>query len=136
MRLRVKCLGAFSLMLCLLMCVGVSLAQNPTAVLTGQVTDSSGATIAGAQVQVRNNDTNISREVQTDDAGRYLISNLNPGPYDLTVEAQGFEKVSVTKLTLAVAQEAHQDVVLTVGSGFGGFQTAMVLGHARLLEAA
>jgi Carboxypeptidase regulatory-like domain len=102
-------------MFLLFACAGVSLAQNPTAVLTGQVTDSSGATIAGAQVQVRNNDTNISREVQTDDAGRYLISNLNPGPYDLTVEAQGFEKVSVTKLTLAVAQEAHQDVVLTVG---------------------
>jgi uncharacterized surface anchored protein len=58
-----------------------ALAQNPNATITGQVLDAGGAAIAGAQVTVTNTSTNIARSIKSDTAGRYLVSNLNPGTY-------------------------------------------------------
>src|SRR5580765_2474466 len=59
--------------------------------IVGQVLDQSGAAIAGIDVTVRNTDTNFSRSVVTDGAGRYAAANLPLGPYEVSVKAPGFE---------------------------------------------
>ena len=71
--------------------------------IVGQVTDPSGATVAGAEVTVRNKDTNFSRSAATDSAGRYAVSLLPLGSYEITTKAPGFEP-------------ATQEALVTLGS--------------------
>src|SRR5712672_435305 len=77
--------------------------------IVGQVLDQSGAAIAGIEVTVRNSDTNFSRSVVTDSAGRYAASNLPLGPYELSVKAPGFE---------TALQEAFVTLGSSVSSNF------------------
>jgi len=66
-----------------------SLAQVFTASLSGLVTDPTGAGVPNASVKVRNVETNDVRQTQTASDGRYTISQLKPGPYEVTVESSG-----------------------------------------------
>ena len=54
-----------------------------TGQIVGQVLDPSGGSVAGAEVTVRNKDTNFSRRATTDTAGRYAASYLPLGPYEV-----------------------------------------------------
>src|SRR5437870_11319211 len=62
-----------------------------TGQIVGQILDQSGAAVGGAQVTIRNKDTNFSRAVTTDAAGRYSAPYLPLGPYTVTVNAAGLE---------------------------------------------
>ena len=64
-----------------------------TGEIVGQILDQSGAAVAGANVTVRNMDTNFSRTVASDSAGRYAASYLPLGPYQVSVKASGFESL-------------------------------------------
>src|ERR1700756_3901832 len=64
-------------------------AQNPTAKVSGTVTDASGAVIPGAIVTRTNHDTTVKTQSRTNESGIYVISFLSPGPYAFTAEAQG-----------------------------------------------
>ena len=59
--------------------------------IVGQIGDGSGGAIVGAQVSVRSDDTNLVRRATSDGAGRYAISQLPLGSFEVTVEAAGFE---------------------------------------------
>ena len=50
----------------------------PTAVLTGVVRDSTGASVPDVRVTAINTDTNLSRQAVTDSSGTYRIPALNP----------------------------------------------------------
>src|SRR5687768_11784867 len=72
---------------------GVALAQEETAAsVSGQVTDATGAIVAGATVVVTNDANGQERRVQTNDEGRFVISPLSPGTYTVTVEQTNFKK--------------------------------------------
>src|SRR5208282_385347 len=60
-------------------------AQTPTAVVTGTVVDTSGATVPAAKVRIVNQETNVANEKTTSQDGTFVIINLLPGPYVLTV---------------------------------------------------
>ena len=62
--------------------------------LTGNVTDSSGATTANVKVQALNVGTNVTKSTTTDNRGVYLFSDLLPGVYDVTFETQGFKTLA------------------------------------------
>ena len=64
--------------------------------LTGNVTDSAGAIVAGAKVQALHVGTGASKETVTDDAGRYQIGNLQPGIYKITISAASFKTLEQT----------------------------------------
>jgi hypothetical protein len=66
-------------------------AQYLYGTLTGSVTDQQGAVTVGAKVTVKEVHTNVTKTVTTDGAGNYRISDLQPGTYDVTVEAPGFK---------------------------------------------
>src|SRR5688572_20697950 len=53
--------------------------------LVGTVTDESGGAIPGATVTVTQVETNLSRNVVTNDAGSYNVPNLLPGTYEIVV---------------------------------------------------
>jgi len=71
--------------------------------IVGQVLDPSSASVAGAAVNVRNKNTNFSRTTVTDAEGRYAVSLLPLGPYEITIRATGFEP-------------AMQDALVMLGS--------------------
>jgi hypothetical protein len=97
--------------------VSASAWAQPTASIIGRVSDSTGATVSGAEVTVRNTGTGLSRSVMTSDAGEYEFPLLPiTGAYTLSVSKQGFQSQERTGIELQVEQRARFDVTLTVGN--------------------
>ncbi|HEX6737286.1 MAG TPA: TonB-dependent receptor, partial [Vicinamibacteria bacterium] len=90
-------------------------AQTASTTLEGVVQDESGAAVAGAAVSLRRPDTGAARRTLSDSAGRYVLSNLDPGSYELRVELSGFKAVVRSDVVLRVGGSATADVVLKVG---------------------
>jgi hypothetical protein len=90
-------------------------AQVSGAMLTGTVSDTSGAIIPNAQVSIRNIATGEVREVTTGTASFYSAPNLLPGKYDVTVTAPGFSTEVRSGITLTVG--AQQVLNITMGVG-------------------
>jgi hypothetical protein len=93
---------------------GATFAQS-TAVLSGTVTDASGAAVPGARVVATNQATGVESATQTDTAGAYLFSALPIGLYRLTVSGTNFQTTVVTDLKLQVASTLTHDVQLKIG---------------------
>ena len=98
-----------------LFCASVLNAQTSEATLSGTVKDPSGAPVTGAKVTATNQDTGVSRTIESDNEGRFQFAVL-PGRYSLTAEASGFKKETLTDLSLTVGLRLDQNVVLTVGN--------------------
>jgi hypothetical protein len=69
----------------------VSRAQLTTGTITGSVQDQSGAAVPGANIAVRMVETGTVRATVSNPGGRYEVPNLQPGLYDVTVTANGFQ---------------------------------------------
>ena len=99
--------------------VGSSIAygqtQSNAADLQGVVRDQSGAVVNGATVTARQLGTNTTKTTSSNEDGSYLIINLPPGDYEVTVEAANFKKAVLPGVTLTVGQRADLDVALEVG---------------------
>ncbi len=91
-------------------------AQVSGATLSGSVSDDTGAAIAGGKVSVRNTATGVVREVDTNAEGFYTAPNLLPGPYEVTVTAQGFTTAVQKGLTLTVGADQALNFTLHVGN--------------------
>src|SRR6266568_509676 len=64
--------------------------QSTTGTIQGTVTDANGAIVPGANVEIRNVETNASKTLTTDEGGRFVALALQPGKYTVTVTKQGF----------------------------------------------
>jgi Carboxypeptidase regulatory-like domain len=106
----------FRLLFILLACATLARSQNVTGNITGEVTDPSGAVIAGARVTAQNLDTNVATAATTNGDGLFRVEFLPIGHYQVTVEANGFEKSIVPAFSLEVQQTANFEVHLVVGS--------------------
>src|ERR1043166_3255005 len=78
--------------------------QITTGTIQGTVLDANGAAVPGANVEIKNLDTNISRTLTTDEDGRFTALALQPGNYMVTVSKQGFATAELPKATLTVGQ--------------------------------
>jgi hypothetical protein len=99
--------------------------------VTGTVTDSSGAAIAGAEVQMIQTSTAIGRTVTSGEDGSYTIPDLPAGPYRLQVKKQGFNEYVQSGIVLEVASNPTINVVLQVGAVT---QQVTVTADATLVE--
>jgi Carboxypeptidase regulatory-like domain/TonB-dependent Receptor Plug Domain len=94
----------------------VCFSQNITALVTGAVTDPSGAVVSGASVTFHNSDTNTDViTVKTDSSGVYAASELPLGTYTVTVQAAGFKKFMAGNVALHVGEHHTLDIKLEVG---------------------
>ena len=66
--------------------------QAESGAIDGTVTDKTGAVVVGAKVTATSIDTGLVRTTTTKSAGEYTITNLPPKMYEVTIEAQGFQK--------------------------------------------
>lgn len=99
----------------LLFSTSASAQTAATAVVTGTVTDQSGAVIPGAEVEVLDLGTNASRKATCDENGVYRIINLTPTTYRITASAQGFKKAVLASIKLDVAKSYTVPFTLEVG---------------------
>lgn len=99
--------------------------------ISGNVTDASNASIAGAKVEVKNVGTNAMQTTVTDSQGRYTLPNLSIGEYELQASQQGFSTVVRKGITLAVGSQIVVDFSLPVGQVN---QTVSVQGEASQVE--
>ncbi|HZY61970.1 MAG TPA: carboxypeptidase-like regulatory domain-containing protein [Edaphobacter sp.] len=113
-RNRILLAGVCAALLCLASVTGA--AQEFRAVLTGQVTDPSGALIKGATVTAVNNDSKTTYTATTTDKGVYYINYVLPGNYTVTATAQGFKTSVQQKVVLSAAQTFNQNFKMNVGS--------------------
>ena len=117
----------------LLVCLsaGIAWSQVTTGTISGTVKDTSGAALPGAMVVVSNDDTGITRTVESDASGSYTAAGLNLGKYRVTVTHEGFQTAVRSGLELTVGQEAIVDISLPVGTVT---QTLEVNAEAPLVE--
>jgi hypothetical protein len=81
----------------------------------GKVMDQAGAAVSGATITVINAGRGVARSVKTDSEGAYQAPLLQPGVYELRVEASGFQSQVLRKVALTVGQVGVLDVKLQVG---------------------
>jgi hypothetical protein len=91
-------------------------AQNPNATVSGTVTDSSGAVIGNANVEIKNVDTGITYPTVTNSEGTYRIPGLIPGNYRVTVSKEGFKNVIKDGIELHVEDLVSLNFSLQIGS--------------------
>src|ERR1700688_3662859 len=83
--------------------------------ILGTVRDSSGASIPDVEVILTDVDRGLERTVTTDSAGEYNAPSLNPGKKIVRAQHMGFRTFEQKNITLEVGQDAHIDIVLSVG---------------------
>jgi hypothetical protein len=89
-------------------------ADVASATVKGLVTDQAGAGVSQATITVTNVDRGIVRSIKTDDEGIYRVPLLQPGTYELRVDATGFQSQVLQRIVLTVGQIDVHDVTLEV----------------------
>ncbi len=108
---------AILLALCLFGSVGLAWAQGTSlGTIRGTVTDSSGAVVPGAKVQLTDLTTDLKREAVSDQSGTYEIAALNSGAYKVTVSSQGFKTATLNQVILRGGDTARADVEMQIGA--------------------
>src|SRR5437870_9075673 len=92
----------------------LSQTQITTGTIQGTVTDANGAIVPGANVEIKNLDTNLLRTLTTDDGGRFVALALPPGPYSVTVSKQGFATAVAERLDLTIGQALNLPVAMKI----------------------
>ena len=103
---------------CVLLSLGSfeAIAQSATAgTVEGEVTDQQGAKVAGVEVKLIDQSTNIELTTKSNAAGRYLIVDVKPGNYDVTFTMSGFSVHKVDKQDVLVGEVLSVNAVLEVG---------------------
>jgi len=89
--------------------------QAETGTLSGTVTDSTGAVIAGAKVTATNLGTGLARSASTGANGSYTIVDLPPATYQVTVDSGGFSTFKQT-VAVNVGSRVTVDAAMNVGT--------------------
>ena len=108
---------SYALLLALLastVSVFAQLATNTS--IVGRVADSTGASIAEAQITARNQDTGEVLTATTNELGNYEFQFLKAGTYSVTVQKTGFSTMSQKDLALSANQTVRADFTVQVGS--------------------
>src|SRR5215472_12013731 len=104
------------LTLVLLLFAGALLAsaQIVGGTIAGSVHDSSGASVEGAVVTVRQLETGATRTLTTNSEGRFSAPSVPVGPYAITVTHDGFHRDEQSGINLTVGQSLQLNFTLSV----------------------
>jgi uncharacterized lipoprotein YajG len=97
-------------------CGAVARSQSTFGSIRGTVQDNTGAVIPGATITVHSLDQNLTRQVISNDSGEFLVENLQPGHYSITIERDGFAKAVVASAELSARQDLRVPLTLQVAS--------------------
>lgn len=91
-------------------------AQLVGGTIAGDVADSGNATVAGAQVIIRNLETGGVRQLVTTQSGSFSAPSIPVGTYSIAVTKEGFAPLKRTGIVLTVGQSIELHLALNVGS--------------------
>jgi hypothetical protein len=97
-------------------CIQSSLAQLVGGTISGQVVDSAGAAVVGAQVRVINEETGGVRQQVTSQDGGFSAPSIPVGVYTVSVTRDGFAPIKRTGIGLTVGQSIDLHLTLPVGT--------------------
>lgn len=106
---------ALLLLTCFLMRTAKAQVASGAGSISGDITDSSTASIAEAAVNVVNMATGIARSTTTDSAGRYHVLSLPPGEYRVEVRKSGFRVVIQSGIEITIGRAAVINVTMQLG---------------------
>jgi hypothetical protein len=104
-----------SALLCFGLLLPVAGFGQERAVLTGTVTDPTGAVMPSVKITITNGGTGVARTVETNASGAYLAPELVPGTYEIKAENPGFKTYSRTGIVLNVNDRVRVDIAMQVG---------------------
>jgi len=111
-----RCLTALlAPLLALLGATAAAQVSKVSATLEGTLADSSGAVIPGAEIKLRNIETNQTRTVKTDGQCFYRASELMVGAYEARVDQNGFAPYRHTGVVLSIGQTTRLNIELAAG---------------------
>lgn len=90
-------------------------AQDPRGTILGRVVDASGSPIPGATLKIVNTATGLSVSTNSVDSGDYRAPYLNPGFYNVEVEAAGFAKLIRSNVQVRTTETVTLDLEMKVG---------------------
>src|SRR5579885_1059856 len=100
------------------LCLGILgfnvMAQAPTGIISGTVTDESGAVIPNATITITNKDTGFARTLTTSTLGLYSAPALAAGEYEVHAEAAGFRTL-IREATVEAGQTTTVNIPMQVG---------------------
>ncbi len=91
-------------------------AQESTAIISGEVHDSSQAVVQGAEVDVVSVERKTHTNVKTNSAGLFRLEGLRPGSYELTVEKPGFKTAVQKDISVVTSDHLGFNITLQLGS--------------------
>src|SRR5215467_12972343 len=84
--------------------------------ISGTVKDTSGGSIAGANVTLTNQDTGVTQTMTTNSLGDYIFAPIKIGTYSITAEFKGFQKVQQNNVKVDVQQKVLADITMPPGA--------------------
>jgi Carboxypeptidase regulatory-like domain/TonB dependent receptor len=114
-----------------LLFAGAAFAQTESARISGRVTDLTGDVISGAQCTITNIETDVSTATSTNEDGIYVIPDLRPANYRLTIQKEGFRTVIQPNLQLYVQDAVNENFTLAIGPAS---ESVTVLGNSFELQ--
>jgi Carboxypeptidase regulatory-like domain len=107
------------------------LAQGDRGVITGNVTDASGAVVPGAQVTAIQKSTNVSYKTTTNTGGDFTVPSLPVGVFQVKVEREGFKTSITENVVIAPGGTVRVDASLQVGQSQ---QSVEVIANAQTVQ--
>ena len=109
-------------------CAGLRGQATTTSSVIGLVTDSTNAPIPGAEVTLTDLGTKIAQKASTNENGRYIFTNVNPGTYSLMVINQGFAKSEIPQQPVEVGSTLTLNFKLELGTSTTTIEVKAVSG--------
>lgn len=110
----------FFVLLAILLSGIAGLAQSNKGAIVGTVKDPNDALVANAEVKVTNAKTGEVRTAKSGDEGTYTVPNLEPGKYDVSADATGFQTVSIQGVAVETNSRLPLDLKFGAVAGGGG----------------
>jgi hypothetical protein len=108
-------LSAVTLLMLLVGCFSPVFAQSDRGSIRGTVTDPNGAIVPNARIVVTSLETGETRETTASEEGNYTFPELRAAVYEVSVEAAGFQKTTITDFKVAVQVNHTLNIELQVG---------------------
>ena len=113
--IRLRARAAFLASLFTFFLFSISVTAQVTAVLSGRVTDPTGAVISAATVTATSMETGMGRVATTNSEGLYELLALPIGHYRISAKKDGFAEQVQSGIVLVVGQDATVNFTLKVG---------------------
>jgi Carboxypeptidase regulatory-like domain/TonB dependent receptor-like, beta-barrel len=98
-----------TILLALFVCAGLVPGQSTFGSFVGTVHDPSGGVVTDCLITLTNTGTSARRSAATDKEGNYVLVNIEPGKYQILMQASGFQPLTLTNLEITARQTLRAD---------------------------